>query len=432
MMTRQVEQRRGNVASRRSRHARAAVLSIAACAAVVTTLATPGDPEEDAARKRDDEFVALFQRGQRLMGRGADEEAEKLFRKLLTERPDQGSVHHALGLLLQFRRRHVEATDELLEAARLAPEDAVIQRDAGLALVAAGRAAQGEPYLANACRLWPDDVEAAVGRGAALRALGRPRDAENEYRRAVAVEANSVDAAVGLAACVVATRPDEALRLVEKTTGRWPDVLLVRGLALARLGREDEAKAPLVEAARVVPPGADGAQYLRGAAEALVLCGHAKDALVAASQWRDVEETDDSRACLALARAATGDHAGALSALDEISSARRVKVGLLRGVLLLRLGRAAEAKAAWTALADADVDAFDRAAARRLIGRLPAEEFAAFAVGERANDRAWVESLAAELAGDAALAAKHAARAAELSKPRGEFPGVLLLAPAPK
>jgi hypothetical protein len=74
---------------------------------------------------------------------------------------------------------------------------------------------------------------------------------------------------------------------------------------------------------------------------------------------------------------------------------------------------------------------FERAAAMRLLGRLPAGEFAKLASRpDRANDVEWVESLAAEMAGDAAAAAAARNRAALASRPPGEYPG-LLVRPAP-
>lgn len=407
-------------------------------ACIAASLAAPEPTPNDAAEaKRQDDFVLRFQRAQRLLGGGHDAEAEKLLRQLISEEPKQAALHHALGVLLGFRKRPADAMDEFLIAATLAPEDAVIRRDAGLHLVALQRYAEAEPHLAAAVRLWPNDLESLVGHGAALRGLGRMHEAEGVYRRAVASDADSVDAAVGLAACLVARAPEEALRLIEKAPGPWPDVLLVRGSALLELGRLEDAAAQLATIVSVAPPDASGVAFLRGAAEALVLCGDAKNAGVTAKKWIEVESTvgrpsDAACLCLATALAAAGDHAGALAALDAAPPKRSPRTKLLRAVVLLRVAKKDDAKSALEELAASDKSPFESAAAARLLGKKSSEELEKAAKSpERANDVAWIESVAAEAAGDASAAAAARARAAESSRPRGEFPGLLVL-PAAK
>lgn len=436
----------GNAASRTRRFVLAGLLLGASCAAVVSALAVPDDAPaaggDDASNAADDDYVARFQRAQRLMGKGSDEAAETLLRTLISERPEEASVHHALGLLLQFRKRPAEATDALLAAARLAPKEAVIQRDTGLHLCSVGRNEEGERFLAVAAALNPEDVETAVGHGAALRALHRTSEAEAVYRRAVKAEANSVDAAVGLAACIVETRPAEALALVAPTTGQWPDLLLVRGQALLRLDRADEAVPALAGAIRTAPPGAAGLAFVAGAARSLVLCGDVESASAAVSKWVAMERefggsSEDPYVCLAETREARGDHRGALDALaagppiEEATAERRAEAKLLRAALLIRSGSASDAKVVLESLTEFSAERFERAAAMRLLGRTPAAEFAKLASRPgRANDVEWVESLAAEMAGDAGAAAAARNRAAILSRPAGEFPG-LLVRPVP-
>jgi len=416
----------------------AGLLVGAAFVGIAGSLAAPAPGDAEVDPKKADAFVARFQRAQRLMGGKHDEEAEKLLRELIAEEPEQASVHHALAVLLQFRKRPADATEEFLLAAKLAPDDAVVQRDAGLHLFATGRAAEAEPYLANACRLWPQDVEALVGYGAALRATGRVAQAAVVYRRAVAENADSVDAAVGLAACLVDTQPEESLRLIEKAPGPWPDVLLVRGMALLKLDRLPEASTHLAKIVLVAPRDASGVQFVRGAAETLALCGDVPNARTAAERWFEMETaegpaTDGACRCVATLREAAGDHAGALAALDAAPAKRSPRTKLLRAAVLVRAGRKDDAKAALEALVQSDKDAFEGAAASRILLRSSAAEFAALSTTpDRANDAAWVESIVAESAGDASAADAARARAAELSKPPGEFPGLLVRRPAAK
>ena len=435
--------RTGNAASSTRVRILAAVLVLTAVAGIASTVAAPDDsgtpdpdPEVEARKRAEDSYVDRFRRAQRLMGRGADEEAEKLFRQLIDERPEEASVHHAFGLLLQFRKRPDDATKELLAAAKLAPDEAVIQRDTAAHLLSLGRAADAEPLFAAASRLWPQDVETAIGHGAALRALGRTAEAQAAYVRAVASDANSVDAAVGLAACRVDAHPDEALKLIESATGQWPDVLLVRGMAYLRLERYDEAIESLEKIVAVAPPGPAGLTFVRGAAEALVLCGAAKPAGIAAAKWVEAQSaagsvSDAARLCLGECREAAGDHKGALDALAAPSSEKSPaglcgQMLLVKAAALVHADRGAESQSTLETLAASAHDGFERSSALRLLGRFPAAEFARLAAQSgRANDVAWIESFAAELAGDAPAAAAARLRAAEASKPPGEFPGLL-------
>jgi Flp pilus assembly protein TadD len=440
MNTQQQSDRQPGNAVSRSRTATRIVAGLvvaAACGGIATTVAAPDEPKDaDPAeqKKKDDAFVERFRRAQRLMGRGADEEAEKLFRELISEKPDEGSLHHALGLLLQFRKRPDEATKELLLASKLAPDEPVIQRDTGMHLFAQGKPADAEPYLATAAKLWPEDVETAVSRGAVLRALGRGAEAEKEYRRATVSDPNSVDAAVGLAACIVDRDPGTALSLVEKATGQWPDVLLVRGVANVRLAHYDVAAEALSNVVAAAPPGQAGLLFVRSAAEALVQCGAAKPAAAAAQKWFDTESAAGAPSasacrCLAEARAANGDAKGALDAIAAGPKDVTAETSLLRAALLVRTGRADDAKAAIEALASAPAEGFERSAARFLAGKLSFADFDKLSTEPgRANDVAWVESVACEINGDATGAAAARIRAADASKPPGEFPGLVVRA----
>ena len=450
----------GNAASRTQHLMTVGILVVTACTGIVGTMAAPeGDHEDpansvraadaapgaepgatdertEAERKAEDSFVERFRLAQRLMGRGDDERAEKLLRELISEKPEQAALHHALAVLLQFRKLPEAAAESFLRASALDPNEPVIRRDTGLHLFALGRAAEAEPHLAAAAKLWPEDVETAVGHGAVLRRLGRLADAEASYRRATVSDPNSIDAAVGLAACIVETRPEEALRLLAPATGAWPDVLLVRGMALEQLGRITEAVPVLVHVLEAAPPGPAGTEFLRGAAESLVRCGAAREANTAAAKWAALAAGTPAAAaastCLAQTCEALGDHEGALRALAAAQAAKgpadaEAQAALLQAAVLVRAGRAADAKPVLESLAGADGDRFERSAALRLTGRHPAEEFAKLgAQPGRANDVAWVESIAAEMAGDAAAASAARARAAEASRPAGEYPGLLV------
>ena len=91
-------------------------------------------------------------------------------------------------------------------------------------------------------------------------------------------------------------------------------------------------------------------------------------------------------------------------------------------------GADVEVRKAIRSVAQLEDAPFESAAAKRLRGDLSAAEFEAAAKGEtgRSNDLEWIEALVATVEGDAARAEKHRRRAAELSDPPGEHPGLLL------
>ena len=85
---------------------------------------------------------------------GRLEDAEKEFRIILEKFPDRGDIHYSLGLLLAEQPgRMLDATAELLEAARLLPTEPRVLYNAGLALQKIGKLEQAEEYLARAYRL---------------------------------------------------------------------------------------------------------------------------------------------------------------------------------------------------------------------------------------------------------------------------------------
>src|SRR5512146_2829825 len=148
--------RPGKPASRPQRLLTVGLLVVTACTGIVGTMATPegerdaqpasaadpgttpaapaGTERTDEQRKAEDDFVERFRFAQRLMGRKEDERAEKLMRELIAEQPEQAALHHALAVLLQFRKRPDEATASFLRACELDPNEPVIRRDTGLHL----------------------------------------------------------------------------------------------------------------------------------------------------------------------------------------------------------------------------------------------------------------------------------------------------------
>jgi len=422
-------------------------LLVGAVVAVASTIASPGGsvgegpppemtPEES---KRIEDFVHRFQRGQRLLFQGKDADAEQIFRDLLAEQPDAAAVQHAIAFVLKHRGKSAEALEAFVAAARLAPEDGAIRRDCALHLFEAGRAAEALPHLEAARKHMAPDVETILVHGHVLRAAGRDADAEKTYREALVADPESVDARTTVAAFVVARDPAEALRLTETIPPQWPDVVHVRATA-TELQRKWAAASDLwARLVEVTPPGPTGIAFLRDAAEGLVRCGDAARATTVAARWTETDRTGDkpsfrSSTCLAVARAGTGDVKGAVAALDaaavpeKVPAQFRAHLGLVRAHCRIVAGELAGAREVLESVRGTEGAKFEAAAAARLLGLSDAAALEAAAKGEagRSNDIEWIEALVATLGGDAETAAKHRVRAAELSDPPGEHPGLLL------
>jgi len=432
------------MARKRSGRILAPLLIVLSLIGVATLFAVPQEPggedqlspEEELVLKR---YAERFEEGQRLLGGGKDDAAAKLFRELIEERSDIGAVHHALAIVLRYQNKSAESTAQFLRAAELSPQDAVIQRDAGMNLLDHDLPVRALPLLTQARTLWPDDVEALVAQGRALRRIGRHGAAEDAFRTAVQVEPHSVDAHVGLAHSLMPTRPAESLAMMAKLNHNFFDVNLVHGLALTALKRYDEAAPLLHKGASLTPPGPVGSRFLGEATQALVLGGDVQRAGEVALRWCAVDGPGETPArlpacfALALCRAAVGDHAGAVQALDgardgPVPAPIRAHISLFAAIELRRADRAEDATKLLEVLAGAKQESFERAASRRLLGKLAADAFAKHAeLPYRANDVAWIESLVAEAAGDEEAAETLRKQVRETSDPPGEHPGLLVL-----
>ncbi len=93
------------------------------------------------------------ERGERL------DEAEKMIRRALEARPDDGAIVDSLGWVLFRQGRHEEAEATLRRAVELAPKEAEIRFHLGEVLVARGRRGEGLDELEAAVKLATDAPE---------------------------------------------------------------------------------------------------------------------------------------------------------------------------------------------------------------------------------------------------------------------------------
>ena len=154
-------------------------------------------------------------------------DAERIYRELMREHPDNIDILHLAGHAARLRGSIDEAIELLRRAAVLAPESAEIHFHLGDALSAGGEMARAAQHYRQALEADPEFAPASSGLGHALRALGNLDAAAAAYQRAVDL------------------RPDFA------------DFHTALGAALLELGRRDAALAVLRRALELQPGAAD-------------------------------------------------------------------------------------------------------------------------------------------------------------------------------
>jgi Flp pilus assembly protein TadD len=239
--------------------------------------------------------------------------AAQLYRQVIQADPGQAAALRALAGMAYRQGRYEEACAWLRQALDRQEHDPILHSNLGAAYRAAGRLTEAEACYRQALRLKPDFAEGHNNLGNVLAALGNTGEAVAHYRQAVLIHPGYTEAHsnLGLAlmsqgeAAEAATHFREAVRLQparaerplaqlrQAVRGR-PDLAEVRcqlGLALADLGRLEEAEAPLREALELHPENVPALNHLgmlleemNRAAEGLALLQRA-----AALDPRDVE-----------------------------------------------------------------------------------------------------------------------------------------------
>lgn len=227
----------------------------------------------------------LFQQGLDLHGRGSLAEAERVYRQLLAEVPQNTEVLQLLGTLCAQQGRNREALDLLSQAiahnAMSAPPFVVL----GNVLAAEGRIAEALTRYDQAIRIDPRCVEAHDGKGTALYVLRRFEEALASYDTAIALRPGFAEGHNNRAyALQQLKRYPEAIASCEKALSihpRFAEALNTRGNSLSLSGRFEEALASY-DAALAIQPGYADALYNRG--NALLALRRLDDALASHEQ----------------------------------------------------------------------------------------------------------------------------------------------------
>jgi Flp pilus assembly protein TadD len=264
------------------------------------------------------ETSALLAEGTRYLEEGNLREAERVFRDLASRSPEDPRVSYYLGVALARQERTEEAIEAFENARRhgTRPNPSVLF-ELGTALSKLERWREARTVLEEAVALVPNEPSIRLQLGWVYYSNVEGEKARSEFERVIAT-APSARAFLYLGLAEIALgRVDPAIEALREAIRRDSDLLdahLALGKVLARAGRDEEATSALARAVAV-----DG-----GSAEA-----HFQLGLVALRR----EELESSLRSFDAAIEADPDHPQAW---------------YNRALLLERLGRESDARAAWT------------------------------------------------------------------------------------
>jgi len=179
-------------------------------------------------------------------GRGNLIEAQTLYERILTYRPNYPEVLNFLGILQQQRGQSVQAELLIRRAIARAPGYAAAYTNLGNVLLIQGRHEDAIAAYRQAVRFKPDEVEACVNLGAVLRGLGRLPEALDAYQQASAwrpTDAN-IHYHRGLILAELSRLEDaiQALRAALQQDAVHLGAVRALGTLLHRRGEVDEAR----------------------------------------------------------------------------------------------------------------------------------------------------------------------------------------------
>lgn len=176
---------------------------------------------------------------------GRLERAERLYRAVLRQRPDNCDALHLLGLLAHARGDHAEAEQRLRGAIAGNRKSALYWRNLAAVLAARGKIGEAEGAYREVLRLSPEDFVALNDLGGLYNRQRRLEEAVTCYRRAVAIQPGSAVAQYNLGnALYKMGQRSDALRHLRRSLELEPTE--ARSLHMVRaLSGEAAVSAPL-------------------------------------------------------------------------------------------------------------------------------------------------------------------------------------------
>jgi predicted TPR repeat methyltransferase len=150
-------------------------------------------PSGDAARRAD-----RLGRAQQAHREGRLDEAERAYRSVLDDDPDDGDALHFLGLLMHQRGDDASCVTLIRRAIDAMPSSPHPLNNLGNVFVQAGRLDEAIEAFRSCLAIEPEHARAHNNLGTVLARQGQIPDAETEYRLAIAAEPDLVEAYTNL------------------------------------------------------------------------------------------------------------------------------------------------------------------------------------------------------------------------------------------
>ena len=144
-------------------------------------------------------FVAHYNLGHDLYGRGDLEAAVAHYAQALRLNPDSVDVHNNLGVTLSRQGKYVEAAAHYAQALRLDPDSLDAHYNLGMVRSRQGQYVEAAAHYAQALRLKPGFASAHNNLGLDLARQGKFAEAEAHYTKALRLDPHRADTRANLA-----------------------------------------------------------------------------------------------------------------------------------------------------------------------------------------------------------------------------------------
>lgn len=194
-------------------------------------------------------IVACLREALRHHQAGRLDQAEGLYRRVLSVDPLQPDALHLFGMAALARGRFDEAHRLVTQSVKLKPAEAIFVSDLGVVLESLGRFREAEATYRRALELNPRHAESLNNLGNMHRAAWRPADAASAYRAALAIKPDFAMARGNLGNTFADQQKfDEAITCYREALaldGRFLDARKNLAIALADQGHFGQAEAEL-------------------------------------------------------------------------------------------------------------------------------------------------------------------------------------------
>lgn len=198
---------------------------------------------------------------------GDVDEAERLLKGILAERPDFMTAYERLAFLYHETNRREEAIETLERASRAGVADAELLSTLGGYLQEANRLDRSAAVLEAALKLNPSEIDAYEKLGITYTRMKRFKDAERQFRYVLSIDPNSPLTYNNLGSMFLAEdRTSDAVEALSRAVALDPGLAAAHnglGVAYARQGDKNRAVAEWREALRLRPELTDAADNLQ-------------------------------------------------------------------------------------------------------------------------------------------------------------------------